>query len=85
MPSLVGDEHKAAAQFVRQCLATHKDGRDLIEIGAYKPGTNPKLDQAIARMGAIDAFLKQGMDELTSFRETAEMLALLVRGAEALR
>lgn len=83
MPALVSPKQKQAATFVRQCLAAHRDGRDLIEIGAYKPGTNSKLDVAIARMGGIEAFLRQGLNEVTGLEETHELLELLARGVES--
>jgi flagellum-specific ATP synthase len=82
MPALVARPHELAARGIRGWLAAHKDGRDLIEIGAYKPGTNPRLDQAVARMPAIEAFLRQGMHETTSLQETKELLALVAKGAE---
>ena len=84
MPALTTDEHQRGALALRECLAAWKDGRDLVEIGAYQPGSNPKLDAAILRMPAIEAFLKQRPDELSSFAETREMLELVARGPEAL-
>jgi len=85
MDELVDDGHARGATFVRQCLAAYREGRDLIEIGAYKPGTNPKLDQALARMSAIETFLRQGRHEASSLAETIELLALVARGAEQAR
>jgi flagellum-specific ATP synthase len=82
MPSLTAPGHKRSAAFVRRCLAAWKDGRDLVEIGAYKPGTNSKLDLALARMPAIEAFLRQETDELAPFAETVELLGLLSAGVE---
>jgi flagellum-specific ATP synthase len=82
MHDLVSPEHAEAAVFVRQCLAAHRDGRDLIEIGAYKPGSNPRLDLALARMGGIEAFLRQDMHAITPIAETDELLRLVARGPE---
>ena len=59
--------------------------RDLIEIGAYKPGTNARLDQAVLRMPAIEAFLRQGVHETSPMRETRELLALVAQGSEGSR
>ncbi len=84
MPALTSEEHQRGARALRECLAAWKDGRDLVEIGAYQPGSNPKLDAAILRMPAIEAFLKQRPDELSSFDETCEMLDLVARGPEGL-
>jgi FliI/YscN family ATPase len=79
MPALVSDAHTSAASTLRSWLAAHREGRDLVEIGAYKAGTNPRLDQALARMPAIEAYLRQGVHESTSFAESAELLALVTK------
>lgn len=83
MPALVSEEHLQVAQIIREYLASWHDGRDLVEIGAYRSGSNPKLDAAIAVMPALEAFLKQRTDELSSFAETLELLALVIAGPEA--
>jgi FliI/YscN family ATPase len=85
MPALVSDAHSSAASTLRSWLAAHREGRDLVEIGAYKPGTNPRLDQALARMPAIEAYLRQGVHESTSFAESAELLALVTKKTEGTR
>ena len=85
MPGLVDERHKRAAAFVRRCLAAWREGRDLVEIGAYKPGTNAKLDLALQRMPAIEAFLRQDIDELSPFGETVALLELIAQGMEAAR
>jgi flagellum-specific ATP synthase len=69
---------RAAAQRVRSWLATHRDAEDLVQIGAYAPGTQPAVDEAIARMPAVTAFLRQGLDEPASLEESAAALAALV-------
>ncbi len=81
MPALADGKHMAGATAVRSWLAAHKEGKDLVEIGAYKNGANPRLDQALARLPAIEAFLRQGVREGTSLAETRELLALVARGA----
>jgi flagellum-specific ATP synthase len=50
---------------VRALLAAYREAKDLIEIGAYVPGTNPVTDRAIARRDGINAFLQQGLHEET--------------------
>lgn len=84
MPALVDPRHRHAAQSVRALLAAYKEGRDLVEIGAYRAGTNARLDQALARKDAIDAFLRQAPDEVSSFEETTDLLARITAGLEAL-
>ncbi len=85
MPALVDDKHANAARALRGWMAAYRDGRDLIEIGAYKAGTNQKLDQAIARLPAIEAYLRQGVRETTPIEEAQELLALVTQGAEGNR
>ena len=70
MPQIATPEHLAAAQAVRRDLAAYAEGRDLVEIGAYRPGTNPELDQAMVRMPRIESFLRQTTDEHASLDTT---------------
>lgn len=69
-------QQRAAAR-VRVLLAAYRDAEDLIQVGAYAHGSNPDVDTAIARMDAIDAFLRQDVDERSSFEETVERLEAL--------
>ena len=55
---------------------------DLIEIGAYRAGTNPALDRALARLPVIDAFLRQATGDLTPLGETLDMLQLVATAGE---
>src|SRR5213080_717633 len=75
---LTGDiqtpEARAAAQEVRALLAAHKDKADLIAIGAYEPGTDPQTDRAIQAKPALDAFLRQRVDEPTDAGEATQVL-----------
>lgn len=65
---------------VRRLMAAYAESRDLIEIGAYRPGTNPVVDRAVALRPAIDQFLQQNLRDLTpawaSWRQMAEVLAV---------
>lgn len=80
MPELVDGDHMQDATALRSWLAAYREGRDLVEIGAYKAGTNPRLDEALARLPAIEAFLRQSSRETTTLAETRELLKLVVRG-----
>lgn len=82
MPSLAGEQHRAAATALRADLAAYKAGRDLVDIGAYRPGSNPRLDQAISRLPAIHAFLKQGTNDPSSLAETLELLDMIAAAHE---
>jgi FliI/YscN family ATPase len=77
MPDLVTPEQLAAATTLRQLLAVYRDHEDLISIGAYRAGSNPVLDAAIASKGAIDAFLQQAMDQTAPWQQTQEALMQL--------
>jgi flagellum-specific ATP synthase len=56
-------EQRAAATALRGILAAKVGAQDLLDVGAYKPGTNPRVDAAVAHADAIDAFLRQGIGE----------------------
>jgi flagellum-specific ATP synthase len=78
---IVTPEVRDAGQRLRAALAAYREKEDLISIGAYQRGTDPVLDAAIALKGAIDAFLRQRVDEpSTPEGADAQLMAL----AEAL-
>jgi len=69
--------HQAAAGRLRETLATYRGSEDLINIGAYVAGSNPALDEAIALMPEINAFLRQSPQESTPFDGTVDHLLRL--------
>jgi type III secretion protein N (ATPase) len=77
--SVVADpEHRAAAARLRELLAAYERQRDLILLGAYQRGADPLTDEAVARLDAIGAFLRQRTDEAAPFAETRARLINLV-------
>ncbi len=82
MRDIVTPEHYDHAGFVKNKLAVYRDAQDLINIGAYKKGSNPDIDEAIALNGTIDGFLRQAVDEEAAFGDITRSLAR-IRGAEA--
>ncbi|WP_312613150.1 FliI/YscN family ATPase [Oscillibacter sp.] len=70
MTDIVPMENRRTAGRVRDIMSVYEKSSDLVSIGAYKAGTNPKLDYALGKIDAIDAFLKQGIDEAFSYEET---------------
>jgi len=62
MPALTSPEHRAAAQSIRELMENYRRHEDLISIGAYRPGSQPKVDRAIALRDRIDAYLAQPVD-----------------------
>lgn len=74
MPSVTSERQHAAAGRVRELLAIFEEAQDLINIGAYKVGSNSKIDWALKHIEAVDGFLKQGIDENVSFDNTVKQL-----------
>lgn len=74
MSEVAEDEHKKAASFARDLLATYKNSEDLINIGAYVKGSNEKVDISIQYYDDIICYLKQGMKEHMTFSESVESL-----------
>ena len=79
MSHLVTPEVKNAAYEVRDLMATYKKSEDLINIGAYKRGSNPRIDTAIERADHINAFLKQRPEEPSQLSITQQQLIQLAR------
>ncbi len=74
MPDLAVPEHLHAATRFRDLLATYRGAEDLINIGAYAEGSNPKIDEARARIGDLHAFLRQTPTEPAPWEDTLGML-----------
>jgi len=77
MSHLVTPELKNAAYEIRDLMATYKKSEDLINIGAYKRGSNPRIDTAIDRADVINAFLKQRAEEPSQLPFTQQQLIQL--------
>ena len=75
---LSGPEHSEAARRMRETLATLQSAEDLLRIGAYTAGGNPKLDQALQIEEAIRGFLRQRPEETNSLGETVQRLVHLL-------
>jgi len=74
MTELASPRHQALAHVLRRDLAVYKESRDLIEVGAYRAGTNPQLDAALMRRPLLEAFLRQDRGELQELGETIALL-----------
>ena len=75
MSAITSPEHKAAAAKIRELMAKHKEIEFLVRVGEYKQGVDPKSDEALAKIDAINQFLKQMPDEYTNLQETINYLA----------
>ncbi|MDD3117811.1 MAG: FliI/YscN family ATPase [Victivallales bacterium] len=80
MSGVVSPEHRACANTIRGLLATYRNAEDMINIGAYSKGGNPKIDAAIAKKPAIDSLLRQELDSNTPFDDTMAMLRQVAEG-----
>lgn len=79
MIDVVKPEHLSAARAARDILATYSDAKDLIDVGAYKRGTNPKIDKSIDLIEELNKFLRQGIRERVSFDDTVNHLLNIAR------
>ncbi|HLS07990.1 flagellar protein export ATPase FliI [Lentibacillus sp.] len=80
MNKIVSREHLAAAQQIREFMARYEENSELIQIGAYKRGTNQEIDQAISYYPKIQAFLKQGISEYHSLEDSITQMQKLLNG-----
>ncbi|BAL01164.1 flagellum-specific ATP synthase [Oscillibacter valericigenes Sjm18-20] len=79
MTDIVPMESRRAAGRIRDIMSVYEKSSDLVSIGAYKAGTNPKLDYALSKIDAIDDFLKQGVDESFSYEDTARQMEQILQ------
>lgn len=75
MPATVTPEQIAWANRLRALIATYRENEELIRLGAYKPGTDPEVDAAIGANRAINAFLRQKVDDATEWADCIRGLA----------
>ncbi|AZG72665.1 MULTISPECIES: flagellar protein export ATPase FliI [Shewanella] len=73
-PMVISVEHLEAMRKVKQMYSLYQQNRDLISIGAYAQGSDPRIDNAIRLQPAMNAFLRQGFKEPVSFEESRVML-----------
>lgn len=74
MNSIVTKEHKQLAGKLKNIMAVYQESEDLINIGAYKSGSNEEIDYAIEKIAVVNAFLQQQTDEKFNFEEELELL-----------
>jgi FliI/YscN family ATPase len=77
MPDVVAPEHGAGAARLRGWIAAIRDSEDLVSVGAYVEGSNPRVDEARAKRDAIETFLCQASDTLCSFPDAIASLTTL--------
>ena len=77
MSQIVSREHKQLAGKLKSVLATYNEAEDLINIGAYKPGSNPAIDYSIKKIETVNAFLCQEVEEKFDYEQTLKLLQKL--------
>lgn len=79
MADIVPQGHKEMGGKIRDILSIYEKNADLITIGAYKQGTNPKLDDALSKIDAIDQFLMQDVKEKYTYEETVQQMSRILK------
>lgn len=82
MSAIASPEHKQAAAKLRTMLSLYRENKDLIDVGMYQPGSNPRLDTAIEMMPKINAFLQQRTSESVTMEGTISQLVNMMKGVE---
>ena len=78
MRDIISPRHLELAGRVRNILAAYTEAEDLINIGAYAKGSNPRIDFAIGKIDAVNSFLRQKYDESTTLAQTMEELTQIL-------
>lgn len=79
MVEIVSPKHRELASKLRDILSVYEKNEDLLSIGAYKAGTNPRLDYAVSKIDQINAFLMQGINESFSYDESLRELEAILQ------
>jgi len=74
MPDIVEKEHFEKANKIKNKMAVYRDAEDIINIGAYKKGSNPEIDSAMELSGKVNEMLRQKIDDSFTLNETMEIL-----------
>lgn len=78
MPNIVDESHKNCANEIKDILSTYKTSEDLINIGAYKQGSNGKIDRSIRLINQINSFSTQNVMENYSFRDVVNSMNSII-------
>ncbi|MDX9916859.1 MAG: flagellar protein export ATPase FliI [Gudongella sp.] len=81
MTGIVDEEHRFLAGELKEYLAVYEESEDLINIGAYNKGTNPKIDRSIELNAPANDFLKQQIDERFDYIQSRELLEAVINGS----
>ncbi len=81
MNEIASRRQLSLARSLRQIIGTYNQSRDLVTLGAWRPGGNPALDQAVALWPLVQQYLDQDLSERATFTDSLERLAALLAGA----
>jgi len=81
MSQIADRDHKRVAGKLKNVLATYNEAEDLINIGAYKKGSNPDIDYSISMIKSVNEFLMQEIEEKVDFEESVDRLKKMFEGA----
>jgi len=79
MPEIIPRAHKELASKLRDIMSVYEKNADLVSIGAYKAGSNRKLDHALTKMDEINEFLTQDVNEAFTYDQTLKKLAEIMK------
>lgn len=82
MSSIATPEHKEAASKMRKILALYRENKDLIDVGMYQQGSNPKLDVAIELMPHVNAFLQQRTSDIVNMDTTVQTMVEMMKNVD---
>ncbi|MGD8991481.1 MAG: flagellar protein export ATPase FliI [Desulfobacterales bacterium] len=74
MEDIVDSEQKRSARKLKEVMAIYRKAEDLINIGAYVAGSNPKIDYAISMMDKVNRYLKQDIEDTSTFEDSISQL-----------
>ena len=79
MPMVTSDEHQTLARVLKQAYSLYQENKELITIGAYAKGSDPRIDKAIVIRPKLDHFLQQGMKDSINYNDCLTQLATLTQ------
>jgi len=83
MPMVTNVEHQQLARQLKQIYSVYQQNKDLIAIGAYTKGNDPRIDQAINVQPVINFFLQQQIQEVIPFEQSVQQLQEIIAAATA--
>ncbi|WKE66744.1 flagellar protein export ATPase FliI [Gallaecimonas kandeliae] len=81
MPQVTSEGHQQQARAVKALFSAYEQSRDLIQVGAYRQGSDPKVDMAIRLKEPMNLFLRQAMQEVCPYDECLQALEMLAKAA----